>query len=102
MPDEIPSEFTAKIVTAYVHRNQIAPDQLGTLISTVHRTLSGLGNPGTEPVVERTPAVSIRRSVQRDFVVCIECGWRGQTLRGHISAAHGGTVQEYRARWDLA
>ena len=31
MPDEQPSEFTAKIVAAYVRRNQVPPDQLGDL-----------------------------------------------------------------------
>ena len=102
MPDEQPSEFTAKIVAAYVRRNQVQPDQLAVLISTVHQALARLGEPPTEPVVERTPAVSIRRSVHRDYVVCLDCGWRGQMLRRHVTTAHGLTVEEYRARWNLA
>jgi predicted transcriptional regulator len=101
MPDEQPSEFTAKIVAAYVRRNQVQPDQLAVLISTVHQALGGLGMPATEPVVERTPAVSIRRSVHHDHVVCLDCGWKGQMLRRQIATAHGLTVEEYRARWNL-
>jgi predicted transcriptional regulator len=101
MPDEQPSEFTAKIVAAYVRRNQVAPDQLETLIATVHLALSDLGMPATEPVVERTPAVSIRRSVHRDHVICLDCGWKGQMLRRHVTTAHGLTVEQYRARWNL-
>jgi predicted transcriptional regulator len=101
MPDEQPSEFSAKIVAAYVRRNQVPPDQLGTLILTVHHALSGLRKPATEPVIERTPAVSIRRSVHRDYVVCMDCGWKGQMLRRHIATAHGLTVEQYRARWNL-
>ena len=72
-----------------------------SLISTVHQALGGLGEPATEAVVERTPAVSIRRSVHHDYVICLDCGWRGQMLRRHVATAHGLTVEQYRARWNL-
>jgi len=106
MPEEPPPpstnrELTATIVAAYVRQNQIASDQLATLISTVHRALVGLGKPATEAEVERTPAVPIRRSVHRDYVVCLECGWRGQMLKRHVATGHGLTVEQYRARWNL-
>ena len=106
MPEEAPPapinrEPTTNIVAAYVRRNQIAPGQLGELISTVHRALSGLGKPATEAEGERTPAVPIRRSVHRNYVVCLECGWRGQMLRRHLATGHGLSVEHYRARWKL-
>src|SRR5712671_4304169 len=106
MPEEPPPpstnrELTATIVAAYVRQNQIASDQLATLISTVHRALVGLGKPATEAEVERTPAVLIRRSVHRDYVVCLECGWRGQMLRRHLATGHGSTVEQYRVQWNL-
>jgi predicted transcriptional regulator len=94
-------DLTAEIVAAYVRRNQLTSDQLGTLISAVHRALGQLGTPAAEPVVERTPAVSIRRSIHRDYVVCIECGYRGQILKRHLNTAHGLSVPDYRARWNL-
>jgi predicted transcriptional regulator len=80
----------------------IAPDQLATLISTVHQALSGLGKAAAEIEVERTPAVPIRRSVHHDYIVCLECGWRGQMLRRHLATDHGLTVEQYRARWNLS
>src|SRR5215831_267166 len=46
-------------------------------------------------------AVPIRRSVQQDYVVCLECGFRAQALRRHLRAAHGLEVAQYRARWNL-
>jgi predicted transcriptional regulator len=48
----------------------------------------------------RTPAVSVRRSVHRDYVVCL-IGYRGKTLRRHISTRHGLSPGEYRRRWGL-
>ena len=77
------------------------PTQLASLISTVHEALGRLGRPTAEPTGERTPAVSIRRSVRRDHVVCLDCGWRGQMLRRHLTSTHGLTVDAYRARWNL-
>ena len=100
-PASINRELAAKISAAYVRRNQIAFDQLGTLVSTVHQALASLGKPPPEASVERTPAVPIRRSVHRDYVVCLECGWRGQILRRHLATGHGLSVEQYRARWNL-
>lgn len=93
-------QLTTDIVAAFARHNQVSADQLAGLISTVHQTLSDLGK--SEEVVERTPAVSIRRSVHRDYVICIECGWRGFMLRRHVSSAHGLTPIAYRARWGLS
>ena len=106
MPEGPPSalldrELTSTIVAAYVRRNEVEADQLGTLISTVHQALAGLGKPGAKVSEERTPAVPIRRSVHRDFVVCLECGWRGQMLRRHLATCHGLSIDQYRARWNL-
>jgi predicted transcriptional regulator len=106
MPDETPSppinrELTTYIVAAYVRRNQIEADQLPVLISTVHQALATLGKPVAELDRERTPAVPIRRSVHRDYVVCLECGWRGQMLRRHLDTGHELSVDQYRARWNL-
>jgi predicted transcriptional regulator len=91
----------ARIVGSYVRHHQIAPDQLIRLIGEVHRALSSLGQSAAPPVPEpRLPAAPIRRSVQRDYVVCVECGFRGKMLRRHLRV-HGLSVDEYRARWNL-
>ena len=89
MPEGPPSasldrELTSTIVAAYVRCKQIGSDQLATLISTAHQALVGLGKPAAEVDGERTPAVPISRSVHRDYVVCLECGWRGQMLKRHL------------------
>lgn len=103
MPEEshstdVDRELATKIVAAYVRRNQIGADQIGTLISTVHQALAGVGKPAEEQL---TPAVPIRRSVQHDRVICLECGWAGKMLRRHISG-HRMSADEYRRRWSLS
>src|SRR5690348_13026991 len=76
------------------------PPRIAGLIVEVHRALAGLGRapPVQEPL---TPAVPIRRSVQRDYVICLECGYRARTLRRHLRVAHGLDVADYRTRWNL-
>src|SRR5438067_10497989 len=105
MPDEHRMGLerdTAEIVSAYLRHHQLSADQVGSLIQSVHAALSNLDKPEPEKVVERTPAVPIRRSVHREYVVCIECGWRGKMLRRHLSSAHGLDPTEYRHRWGLS
>jgi predicted transcriptional regulator len=66
----------------------------------VHRSLRELGRQA--PVEEvLTPAVSVRQSVRHDYVVCLECGYRGKTLRRHISTRHGLSRADYLRRWGL-
>ena len=98
---EVHTELTTNIVAAYVRRNQIGADQLPILISTVHQALASLGKPVAQFDRERTPAVPIRRSIHRDYVVCLECGWRGKILRGHLASGHELSVEQYRVRWNL-
>jgi predicted transcriptional regulator len=92
--------LVAEIVSSYVKKNQIAPADLPALINTVYQSLVTAGK-ATEPEPARTPAVSIRQSVRPDYVVCLDCGWRGQMLRRHVKRAHGLTPEQYRARWSL-
>lgn len=99
-PPRVDLYQVAEIVSSYVRHHQIAADQLAGLIVEVHRALAGLGRapPVQEPL---TPAAPIRRSVQRDYVICLECGYRARTLRRHLRVAHGLDVADYRTRWNL-
>jgi predicted transcriptional regulator len=94
--------LVAEIVSSYVAKNSVPVDQIAGLIAAIHQTLSRLGSaeatPAPRPLV---PAVPIRRSVQPDYVVCLECGFRAKTLRRHLRMHHGLEVGAYRARWKL-
>ena len=91
--------LVAKIVASYVAHHSLTPDQLPGLISSVHQSISGLGRPPEAAAL--TPAVSVRRSVQRDAVTCLDCGWKGKMLRRHLTTRHSLTGEEYLKRWGL-
>jgi predicted transcriptional regulator len=106
MPDDLPStstnrELAVKVVSAYLRRNQVGADQIGGVISTIYAAFGQLGTPAREPFVEQSPAVSIRRSITPTSVICLDCGYRGQMLRRHLTTAHELTAEAYRARWNL-
>ena len=98
--EKVNQHLTAKIVRSYVRHHTIGAGQLSDLITTVHRALGELGQP-RHPEEVRTPAVSVRRSVHQDYVVCLDCGYRGKTLRRHISTQHDLSRDEYLKRWGL-
>ena len=71
--------LVAEIVSSYVAKNSVPVDQVGGLIAAIHQTLSGLGSAEPTPVPgPLVPAVPVRRSVQPDYVVCLECGFRAK------------------------
>jgi predicted transcriptional regulator len=90
-----------KIIASYVGNHTLSADQLSALIVSVDQAIRHLGTPTPAPVPARQPAVPVRRSVQHDEVVCLECGFRGKTLRRHLGTRHGLRVSEYLRRWKL-
>ena len=98
--EKIDPRLTAKVVRSYVVQHRVRPEQLSDLITSVHQAFGQLGQP-VQPEEVLVPAVSIRRSVHQDYVVCLDCGYRGKTLRRHISTRHGLNRDEYRKRWGL-
>lgn len=91
-----------EIVSAYVGKNTVSSSDLPSVIQGVYDALKSQGS-GAESQNEekRTPAVPVRKSVHRDYIVCLECGGRQKTLKRHLTAAHGLTPDAYKAKWDL-
>jgi predicted transcriptional regulator len=92
--------LVTKIIASYLSHHNIGPEQIPDLINSVHRTIDNLGKI-FEPETVLSPAVPIRRSVQREFVTCLDCGWRGKMLRRHLGTRHGLSAEEYLRRWSL-
>jgi predicted transcriptional regulator len=107
----------SNVAASYLRRNSVGIDQIESVIEHVSRalqkastdmTVEGAPSPGPQqsqtPAIEekRAPAVPIRKSVQREFVVCLEDGFKGRTLRKHLMTAHQLTPEQYREKWGLA
>ncbi|QDM40627.1 MucR family transcriptional regulator [Altererythrobacter sp. TH136] len=93
--------LTADIVAAHVSNNDVRVADVPALIATVHQALSGLGTPVEAPEARPEPAVSVRASVKRDHLVCLEDGKKMKMLKRHLMTDHGMTPAIYRERWGL-
>ena len=93
--------LTSDIVAAHVSNNSVSVDDVPALISNVYSALSGLGGGSSAPLETPDPAVSVRSSVKKDHIVCLDCGKKMKMLKRHLSTEHGMTPDEYRARWNL-
>ena len=102
--DEHPTvlDKTADIVTAFVTKNSVPAAELPHLIQAVHAALARLGQGAEEPAPEaKTPAVSVKKSVGADFIICLEDGRKFKSLKRHLKSKYNLTPEEYRAKWSL-
>ena len=98
-------ELAAAIVAAFVSNNSVPPTELPALIAGVHATVKRLAEgresaPAVSEPQAKAPAVSIRKSVTPDYLICLDDGLKFKSLRRHLSAL-GMTPEHYRAKWNL-
>lgn len=104
-------ELIANVAASYLRRNPTSPDQIATVIANITMALDQAAEKATIPTDQSVAAevpskaqqsvVSIRESVHRDYLVCLEDGIHVRTLKKHLAVAHGMTPDEYRAKWGL-
>jgi predicted transcriptional regulator len=93
--------LTADIVAAHVSNNSVAVSDISVLINSVHGALNGLSGGGVV-AAPLEPAVPIRNSIKREFIVCLEDGKKLKMLKRHLMTHYGMTPDDYRAKWGLA
>ena len=95
-------ELTADIVSAYVSNNSVAAGDIPGLINQIHTALmritAGQGEASTEPL---KPAVSIKKSITPEHIVCLEDGKKFKSLKRHLRTQYNMTPEQYREKWGL-
>jgi predicted transcriptional regulator len=95
-------ELAADIVSAYVTKNSLPTSELPNLINEVHSALVSLANGAAEPSTEAPkPAVSVRKSITPDFLICLDDGKKFKSLKRHLRTRYNLTPEQYRAKWGL-
>jgi predicted transcriptional regulator len=96
-------ELAADIVSAYVSNNSVPAGDLPGLISEVHLALQKVGNGAAEaPADAPKPAVSIKKSITPDYIICLEDGKKFKSLKRHLRTQYNMTPEQYREKWGLA
>ena len=95
-------KMAVEIVSAYVSNNDVSAAQVPDLINTIYSSLNTLnGSSSINGTETPKPAVSIRRSITPDYIVCLEDGKKLKMLKRHLRASYGITPDEYRTKWGL-
>jgi predicted transcriptional regulator len=115
MPESDKLTLVAEIAASYLRRNSVGIDQIGTVVSSVTHAIEEAakeigGNAVPEArattiqasAKENQPAVPIKKSVQPEYIVCLEDGLHARTLKRHLRTAHSMTPEQYKAKWGLS
>ena len=93
--------LTTEIVAAHVSNNTVALGDLPQLINQVYNSLANIGTVPAAPTARPQPAVSIKKSVQPDYIVCLEDGKKLKMLKRHLKTAYNMSPEGYRERWGV-
>ncbi len=95
-------ELTANIVSAYVSNNSVSAGEIPNLINQIHSALmrvsAGQSDAAPEPL---KPAVSVKKSITPDHLVCLEDGKKFKSLKRHLRTQYNMTPEAYREKWGL-
>jgi len=96
-------ELTAEIVSAYVSNNTVPAGDISGLISQVHAALARVsGKSGDAPAEPLKPAVSVKKSITPEHIVCLEDGKKFKSLKRHLRTQYNMTPEQYREKWGLS
>jgi predicted transcriptional regulator len=95
-------ELTAEIVSAYVSNNTVSASEIPGLINQVHAALSRVsGKTGDVAAEPPKPAVSVKKSITPEHIVCLEDGKKFKSLKRHLRTQYNMTPEQYREKWGL-
>lgn len=90
------------ISAAYLSGNQVPISKVPETITSTFATLAELEHDNSGPVgAKQKPAVSIRRSITPDYLICLEDGKKLKMLKRHLRTTYGLAPEEYRSKWGL-
>lgn len=96
-------ELTAEIVSAYVSNNTVPAAEIPSLINQVYSALArvsgGAGDVSSEPL---KPAVSVKKSITPEHIICLEDGKKFKSLKRHLRTQYNMTPEQYREKWGLS
>ena len=95
-------ELTAQIVSAYVSNNTVPAGEIPSLINQVHAALARVsGKSGDAPAEPLKPAISVKKSITPEYIICLEDGKKFKSLKRHLRTQYNMTPEQYRDKWDL-
>jgi predicted transcriptional regulator len=98
-------EMTAEIVQSHIGGSNMSKEEINAALHETYQTLKGLqeaeasGCPADDK--EGRPDIEPKRSIQKNKIICLECGQSFKMLTKHLKS-HGMTAREYRKKYGFA
>jgi predicted transcriptional regulator len=100
--DDIYIRLAADIVSAYVSHNSVPSGEIPNLINQIHAALKRVSAGQTASLADPPkPAVSVKRSVTPEYIVCLEDGLKFKSLKRHLRTRYNLTPDQYREKFGL-
>jgi predicted transcriptional regulator len=95
--------MTTDIVAAFVANNKCRPDELTSSFARFTVLCRHfLADAAARPAERPKPAAPINKSVQHDYIICLEDGKKLKMLKRYLRSTYNMSPDDYRKRWGLA
>ncbi len=95
------TDLVAEITSAYLGANQVPVSEIANVVNAIHSALTNIGKTSAPAAVAAEPAVSVKKSITPEFLICLEDGRRFKSLKRHLRSKYDMTPEAYRAKWNL-
>ncbi len=101
--DDVLLDLTTDIVSAYVGNNSVNSHDLSAIISDVYKSLADVAGTSLAPAEAEKPkpAVSIKKSLGHEYLICLEDGKKFKSLKRHLKTHYDLSPDQYREKWGL-
>ena len=102
--DDVLLDLTTDIVSAYVGNNSVNSHDLPAIIGDVYKSLADVAGSSLAPAEAEKPkpAVSIKKSLGHEYLICLEDGKKFKSLKRHLKTHYDLSPDQYREKWGLA
>lgn len=102
-------QMTAEIIQSQISSKQMTTDEIKTALNDTFQALKALQDAEACGVVEigsdmaaATPSVDPKKSIQKNKIVCLECGQEFKMLSPKHLKSHGLDSKEYRKKYGFS
>jgi predicted transcriptional regulator len=96
-------EMAADIVSAQINTSEMSTDEISQALNNTFKTLNDLQNietSGQQVSGQQTkPVMDPAKSIQKNKIICLECGEAFKMLSPKHLRSHDLTLKEYRAKY---
>ena len=100
-------QLTAEIIQSQISSKQMTTEEIKTAVSETFQALKSLQDAengavvDTEAVSTSSQALDLKKSIQKNKIVCLECRQEFKMLSGKHLASHSLDAKAYRAKYGL-